>query len=118
MVAKGYLSPQVVEKSFQGLAPAALRSLQAPKDRILNNSGRKSIDVEITEEPVKKVSRQPSRSLSKSSVNSSKTNSNNSSAVSTAAPTESVSSSTNPYFPLRKTIKQKRLDDFYKSNWP
>ena len=76
-VCKGYLTPLVVEKSFRSLPPAALRSLQAPKDRIFaagdkfaassgaDNKKCPSIE-EVEEEPsVKKTTRQPSKTMSR-----------------------------------------------------
>ena len=129
LVGKGYMPSSAVEKSFRSLPPAAQRSLQAPKDRILaaedssalsggTDNKKQAPPAEIVEESVpKKMGRQPSKSLMKNAPSSNKVNDSVSASI--PAPVESSSSSANnPYFPLKKTNKAKRLDEYYKSNWP
>ena len=121
MVTKGYLTRQAVEKSFRNLAPAVLRSLQAPKDRILACGSKNCDDNSTTEavvEPVKMAPKQLSRSMSKSAASSKAVAVTSATANSTTSEGDNGTASDNPFFPLKKTNKLKRLEDYYKTNWP
>mmetsp|Transcript_14415 Transcript_14415/g.21637 ORF Transcript_14415/g.21637 Transcript_14415/m.21637 type:complete len:2162 (-) Transcript_14415:214-6699(-) len=130
LVSKGYVSKAEASKSFRDLPPANARAVQPALDRILSAAStapavatdppsptragapvrrHQQVEVESTsapERPASKTSKLAAPKTSRSDVADAP--------VAPAVEPENVSKT----FPLKKTNKEKRLEDFYKQNWP
>jgi cytoskeleton-associated protein 5 len=126
LITKGYVSRPDAAKSFRDLSPAAMRSLQAVMDRIVSTTMEGAAlaatlpsappPAAAVEAPAK-VARETVRPAKTERVKASKDPSSDD-APSAPAVQEVPDAPTSATFPLKKTSKAKRLDDFYKQNWP
>lgn len=126
LINKGYVSRSDAAKSFRDLSPAVMRSLQSVMDRIVSStveggvpsataSASLATTAPATTEHVAKSARDTTRPTK---TERSKPAPSHEDIPVAAAPQEVPDVPTSATFPLKKTSKAKRLDDFYKQNWP
>lgn len=122
LISKGLINRLAIDKATRDLAPATKRALQAPLERMLASFGTKSLSatagstaedepraavavvVEEVAAPVKSVLVKKAAAVVEHAA-----------PVATAA---EVVTEDDISFPLKKTNKNKRNDEFYKQNWP
>ena len=130
LLAKNYITRADAAKSFRDLAPATLRALQGTMDRIIStrceNAAPHAAPPPVTTAPEPETKSTVSRPRSEATAASKILSSGRQQLVKPSASTEEAptarahasSEAPSTSFPLKRSSKAKRMEDFYKQNWP
>ena len=132
LLAKNYITRADAAKSFRDLAPATMRALQGTMDRIVSTPCESAATVPHAAPPLVSTAPEPevkpaasrlkSVATAAGKVSSSGRQQQTKPSVSTEeappAPSHASTESSSTSFPLKRSSKAKRMEDFYKQNWP